>query len=83
MGAKVSAMQAIDDQVEQLAQGVGQTLGGLFGGARGMLQSGFTNAHRMVEEVTHHVQEAQGSPAGQSGHQLTAPKGAASAGRCS
>lgn len=55
-------MQAIDDQVEQLAHGVNQTLGSFWGGARGMLQSGYSNAHRLVDDMSRQVPASSRQP---------------------
>ncbi|KAK9819865.1 hypothetical protein WJX72_003448 [[Myrmecia] bisecta] len=44
-------LAAIDDQVEQLAQGVSQTFGSLWGGARGVLRGGLTYGQRVAERL--------------------------------
>ena len=44
-------VQAIDDQVEQLATGVSRSIGSLWQGASGMLRSGITYGQRVAEQV--------------------------------
>lgn len=44
-------MQVLDESVEQLTVGLKNTLGSLWGGARGVLQSGIAPIAKMAEKV--------------------------------
>lgn len=44
-------LQVLDDSVEQLTVGLKNTLGSLWGGARGVLQSGIAPIAKMAEKV--------------------------------